>query len=551
MDAAYLQKSVGPALAQAVANTAQNMPPDPIAYLAQQLRHIAKIENDKAHTADAIQIAKAAAKRKADAEAVRAIVAEKERARATKPPIQLDGAASADAVHHLLAEYAAAVCGGDAYVWVSDLPDKVYEPPPPPSPEPEPTLGAEEGAAEGAPAAEGAEQGAPPTEEPKAAEDEAAPAEAASEEAPPPAAVPKVRPTALECVAAAGPEFMIGQRLSRVLAADAEGDDEPPPPVETDAVTFDAVDARLRGGAKTLHVPSAVQNRRLKFFKVPRAGGWLATVIEDVDGNVPGVLAVDLLSRGVTFSAGQIEQIEAAAAVAASRIDELAAELGSAAAAASLELAAAYEESRPGRTAELEAANGGDAPDPMVAAVCKAAHAVADMSLTDGVPLILKHLISRRRAPATFELALRAAYALLGTPLQKGWFGLRRMLEGGYVAPGCDDLVAAIGDNAPTDEGVATADAMLGDVDEAASSALKADCLLGFMLLTWVRESSELYKLKKTRAAEEAAKAAEEAAKAAEEAAKAAEEEAAAKAAEEEAAVTAAAETAAEEPKEE
>ena len=148
--------------------------------------------------------------------------------------------------------YARQRIGASSYVALTDLPEKVI---PPPKPEPE------EGE-EAAAAAEGEEEAPPPE---------------AEEPVEPP---PKFKPSKLQYVAATSNDekLMVGKELLRPAADDPEAEE----PVITrgagEGVTFDAIDDFLAGGTKVLHIPRAVENRSVKFFYVPRLGGYACEI---------------------------------------------------------------------------------------------------------------------------------------------------------------------------------------------------------------------------------------------------------------------------------
>ena len=108
------------------------------------------------------------------------------------------------------------------------------------------------------------------------------------------------------------------RRLSSARAAthasDAADDPEAEEPVITrgagEGVTFDAIDDFLAGGTKVLHIPRAVENRSVKFFYVPRLGGYACAPFVDQDGEIKGLLCLDLLGLAREFTPDELSLVE-------------------------------------------------------------------------------------------------------------------------------------------------------------------------------------------------------------------------------------------------
>ena len=505
-DAAYLKRTVGPALAQGIAQCAAKQPQDPIQYIAAYLMHDAlqdknsqQIVQDEQKRQQDIQI-------KRDKNAIQKLIEEKqtkkaqdeEEARTEKFSTQMEGAVSAEDVYQALIALVANQVDGAAQIWVTDLPDTEYKPPPAPLP----------------PADQGAEEYAQP-----AAETEDLPKEdteeVSTEEQP---QIAKVKPSTLNCIAAEMEDqhFMIGEQLKRVVN-DAEGGGDAGAGASDVSVIFNAIDDFLAGGAPTLHIPSAIQHPGINFYRTPRTGAWLVTAIGDVDGNVPAVLAVDLLSRGATFSEEDIQKIESSAALAATRVEELASALGTSAAGASVELLTAYEETRPSFAAELEkaqAAQDSEDGDKAAVAKCRAKRAMDDLApLTAACPVLMEQFFSRRLPPNGLLPALKASYILIDQKVRPkipdmNWIDVKRSIRNGQL-PGGDSIFTAIAATTVDDEGATAAINLLGDIEE---ESLKSSCLMAYLLITWVRAAVELFKQNEAiREEAEAAAAAAEA----------------------------------------
>jgi hypothetical protein len=159
--------------------------------------------------------------------------------------------------------------GTSAYVALTDLPAKERKAPEPPK-------------------EEGAEGDA---EEP-----------AAEEEAPP--AKPKHQPKLLSygvAYPAAQQTLLEGKTIARNMGGGAaegeeeEGEGKAKAAAPGSGVAFNAIDAYLKAGTKSLHVPRAVQQPQVKFWNVPRAGDFAVAPFVDEDGDVVGTLMIDTL----------------------------------------------------------------------------------------------------------------------------------------------------------------------------------------------------------------------------------------------------------------
>jgi len=294
MDAEYLKSAVGDVLSKGVAATCANKPEDPIEYLAQfLLKSVADeasskaLETEKA-TAAAVAEKEVAAAAEAAAEAAKtqAAVEEVHKKEETRLESLLESAKSSDDVYQSVIAFMRARTGCNAYVMLTDLPEKLMPAPPPPP----------------APPAEG---------EGEAAAEEPPPAEEAEPEEPP----PKFSPSHLHYVAAStGDDFLVTEKkaLARPPAIDPESD-EPPPPPNGEGLTFTAIDDYIAGAIKVYHEPKAIENRSTRFFLMPRIGAYACAPFDDFEGNVKGCVGADTLGHGRAFTDVELGLLEGVA----------------------------------------------------------------------------------------------------------------------------------------------------------------------------------------------------------------------------------------------
>jgi len=529
MDAEYLKANVGVVLADGLAMASMMKPDDPIDYLAQFL--LKSVADDAAKTQLAIDVVEA--KKVAAIKADKAAIEEKEAtAKKTATTAQhsredkrvndlLAAATSTEEIFTAVTGYLRTRTGASVYVALTNITEKDPVPP-------EPVVVTEEGEAPAEPE-EGYE--APPAEE------EGEPPE------PPPPFVPET-PTVLAYVAATSNDekLLLGKKLSRTKPP-AEGEEEEAADEEgakpfCEGVSFQAVDTFLKGDAKSLHVPRAVENRQVKFFYIPRTGAFACAPFADVVGECKGVLSADTLGLNRAFTAEEVlllEQMALAAGEAVQRVDKANGEAHLAAQAA---LAEAFETTRADLAADLEAATAAEAEedgDKLATLKAKARRSTADLGSLAGDKLA--YLEMRRTMKASIFAVFKAAEAILSTEMRPKldsptWEGFKEEVVSALWG---DELFSTIGAfdvmACSDEEGFALATAILAaafeGVEEMApvEDDMKATSWVAYLLLTWIRDATALFDAKvaaEKAAAEAAAEAAAAAAAAEAEAAAAA-----------------------------
>ena len=310
MDAEYLKASVGDVLATGIAETVLMRPDDPVDFLAQFLLKTVADEAEAQVVAAEKEEAKKVKARKDDADAVKAAAAEQKEAAIQMQVLRedkrlqqlLEAATDVKDVYSAVLGYLRTRTGASAYIMATDLPQKALQPPPPPVEVP-----AEVPADEGAPMAEA--EAAEPEPEPE-------PEPEADPEAEPEPPKPKHIPLKLsyEAATANDTNLLSGKSLTREAppAEEEEADEPPPPPPPGAGASFDAIDAFLKTGVGLLHLPRAIEDKRVKFWYIPRTGGFVAAPVPDWDGDVQCVLALDLLGLDRPFTEEELILIQQA-----------------------------------------------------------------------------------------------------------------------------------------------------------------------------------------------------------------------------------------------
>lgn len=320
LDAAYLKATVSGPLSEGIAQAVTLFPADPVEFLGQFLVRHADATNQK--KAEAIEEEKRIRQEelRRETEAIKALKEEKIKA-AKIAQIQLElehfdeSVASAEAtetVFSVAVSFLRQQLGANVYIAVADRPEA------PPPTIPEPTVEHEE-------ASPAQEEGEVEKEQPVTGDGEEV------EDAAPVAEDPKHQPSVLEYVAAshADEAIMVGQKLSRPKAqASGEADDEAEEEAEAkvapgSGVTFEAVDAAMRGHAKYKLWRNALLNDAVKFFYMPRKGDYLCVPFLTSSGEALGIIGLDNLGNASSFGTDGINMALDVAAKMAARLEAL------------------------------------------------------------------------------------------------------------------------------------------------------------------------------------------------------------------------------------
>ena len=509
MDADYLKKSVGSVLSTGIAETVLMRPDDPVEYLAQYL--LKSVDDNKAAKELANEVAEAtkeaeSAKQAADLAAAEAatkaaaeqVQTEKEDKRLSK---LLEVATTSDQVFSSVVNYARSRIGASGFVAITDLPETVLpkkELPAPPAPQE-----GEEGYVAPEEGAEPAEPAEPPPPPPQEGEE--------GYEPPP----PKFSPQLLTYITATSNDesILLGKSLDRPAGA-GEEDEAPPAPKDGEGVCFGAVDEFLAGNSKLQHTPSVVQNRAVKFWYLPRMGGFVCAPFANAAGEVVGVLGFDTLGLERTFTADECAMIEGLAATVGTTLDRIEESLSDEYHALNDVVGPAYEAAAAG--VDLAALEAGE--DPMATAEAKASIPLGVLSTLTGDNL--RYIETRRTCKPALLSTLKAVWSLV-SPTDElkswDWAAVKSATNHGQLL-WKDELFSTIAgfDVMSADAAAwAAADEYAAEVGEGADE-LKGHSLVGWLLLQWLTAASALQKLKAEKAAADAAAEAEAAAAAAE-----------------------------------